>query len=87
MLGRALAQAERLGAQARVNGVSLPLAHVLSSEGSGGQDCLAGQLPGDDPVRPSYLLWTTVHGITSIERDDPASKDGYVTAHTPTRRT
>lgn len=22
---------------------------------------------GDDPVRPSYLLWTTIHGITSIE--------------------
>jgi hypothetical protein len=26
-----------------------------------------GLLAGDDPVRPSYLLWTTVHGITSIE--------------------
>jgi len=26
-----------------------------------------GVLAGDDPIRPSYLLWTTVHGITSIE--------------------
>jgi AcrR family transcriptional regulator len=26
-----------------------------------------GLLAGNDPVRPSYLLWTTVHGITSIE--------------------
>jgi AcrR family transcriptional regulator len=26
-----------------------------------------GLLAGDDPVRPSYLLWTTVHGVTSIE--------------------
>jgi AcrR family transcriptional regulator len=26
-----------------------------------------GLLVGDDPIRPSYLLWTTVHGITSIE--------------------
>ncbi len=26
-----------------------------------------GLLAGDDPIRPSYLLWTTVHGITSIE--------------------
>jgi AcrR family transcriptional regulator len=26
-----------------------------------------GLLAGDDPTRPSYLLWTTVHGITSIE--------------------
>ena len=26
-----------------------------------------GLLAGDDPVRPSYLLWTTIHGITSIE--------------------
>src|SRR6266702_1724533 len=24
-------------------------------------------LAGYDPVRPSYLLWTTVHGVTSIE--------------------
>jgi AcrR family transcriptional regulator len=27
----------------------------------------AGALAGTDPVRPAYLLWTTVHGITSIE--------------------
>ena len=27
----------------------------------------AGLLAGDDPVRPAYLLWTTIHGITSIE--------------------
>jgi AcrR family transcriptional regulator len=26
-----------------------------------------GLLAGDDPIRPSYLLWTTVHGVTSIE--------------------
>ena len=26
-----------------------------------------GLLAGNDPVRPSYLLWTTVHGVTSIE--------------------
>jgi AcrR family transcriptional regulator len=26
-----------------------------------------GLLSGDDPIRPSYLLWTAVHGITSIE--------------------
>ena len=26
-----------------------------------------GLLVGDDPIRPSYLLWTTVHGVTSIE--------------------
>ena len=26
-----------------------------------------GLLTGDDPVRPSYLLWTTIHGVTSIE--------------------
>ena len=26
-----------------------------------------GLLAGDDPIRPSYLLWATVHGITSIE--------------------
>ena len=26
-----------------------------------------GLLAGDDPIRPSYLLWTAVHGITSIE--------------------
>jgi hypothetical protein len=26
-----------------------------------------GLLDGDDPVRPSYLLWTTVHGVTGIE--------------------
>ena len=45
-LCRALAQAERLGAQGRVNGISLLLAHVSSFEGSGGQDGLAGQLPG-----------------------------------------
>src|SRR5260370_11883858 len=46
VLFRALAQAERLGAQSRVNGLPLLLAHVSSSEGSGGQDGLAGQLPG-----------------------------------------
>lgn len=27
----------------------------------------AGLLADDDPIRPSYLLWTTIHGITSIE--------------------
>jgi AcrR family transcriptional regulator len=27
----------------------------------------AGLVAGDDPVRPAYLLWTTMHGITSIE--------------------
>jgi AcrR family transcriptional regulator len=26
-----------------------------------------GLLAGDDPIRPSYLIWTTVHGLTSIE--------------------
>jgi AcrR family transcriptional regulator len=26
-----------------------------------------GLLSGEDPIRPSYLLWTAVHGITSIE--------------------
>jgi AcrR family transcriptional regulator len=26
-----------------------------------------GLLAGNDPIRPSYLLWTSVHGITSIE--------------------
>lgn len=26
-----------------------------------------GLVAGDDPVRPSYLLWTTMHGLTSIE--------------------
>ena len=26
-----------------------------------------GLVAGDDPVRPSYLLWTTMHGMTSIE--------------------
>jgi AcrR family transcriptional regulator len=26
-----------------------------------------GLLAGDNPIRPSYLLWTTVHGLTSIE--------------------
>jgi AcrR family transcriptional regulator len=26
-----------------------------------------GVLAGDDPLRPSYLLWTTIHGATSIE--------------------
>jgi AcrR family transcriptional regulator len=26
-----------------------------------------GLLDGDDPVRPSYMLWTTAHGVTSIE--------------------
>jgi AcrR family transcriptional regulator len=26
-----------------------------------------GLIVGDDPVRPSYLIWTTIHGITSIE--------------------
>jgi hypothetical protein len=25
------------------------------------------RLAGDDPIRPSYLLWTTIHGVTSIE--------------------
>jgi hypothetical protein len=41
VLGRALAQVERLGPHGRVNGVSLLLAHV-SSSGSGSQDGLAG---------------------------------------------
>lgn len=27
----------------------------------------AGLVDGDDPVRPAYLLWTAMHGITSIE--------------------
>jgi len=27
----------------------------------------AGLVAGDDPARPAYLLWTTVHGITSVE--------------------
>jgi AcrR family transcriptional regulator len=27
----------------------------------------AGAVAGDDPVRPAYLIWTTAHGITSIE--------------------
>lgn len=27
----------------------------------------AGLIAGDDPARPAYLLWTTMHGITSIE--------------------
>jgi AcrR family transcriptional regulator len=26
-----------------------------------------GLIVGDDPLRPSYLIWTTIHGITSIE--------------------
>jgi len=26
-----------------------------------------GTLPGDAPERPAYLLWTTMHGLTSIE--------------------
>jgi hypothetical protein len=26
-----------------------------------------GVLAGDEPTGPSYLLWTTIHGITSIE--------------------
>jgi AcrR family transcriptional regulator len=26
-----------------------------------------GLIAGDDPVRPAYLLWTAIHGITSIE--------------------
>jgi AcrR family transcriptional regulator len=26
-----------------------------------------GLVAGDDPVRPSYLLWTTMHGLTSTE--------------------
>src|SRR6266516_5832893 len=27
----------------------------------------AGLVAGDDPARPAYMLWTTMHGITSIE--------------------
>ncbi len=27
----------------------------------------AGLVAGDDPARPAYLLWTTMHGITSVE--------------------
>jgi AcrR family transcriptional regulator len=27
----------------------------------------SGLLAGEDPIRPAYLLWTTIHGITSIE--------------------
>jgi AcrR family transcriptional regulator len=27
----------------------------------------AGLVGGDDPVRPAYLLWTSMHGMTSIE--------------------
>jgi len=27
----------------------------------------SGQLAGNDPGRPSYLLWTAMHGLTSIE--------------------
>jgi AcrR family transcriptional regulator len=27
----------------------------------------AGLIAGDDPIRPSYLVWTAIHGIVSIE--------------------
>lgn len=27
----------------------------------------AGLVAGDDPTHPAYLLWTTMHGITSVE--------------------
>jgi hypothetical protein len=50
VLGCALAQVERFGAQGRINGVPLVLAHVSSSEGSGGQDGLAWQLSGGSLV-------------------------------------
>lgn len=32
-----------------------------------GQAQAHGHLAGKDPVRPSYLLWTAIHGMTSIE--------------------
>ena len=38
---------------------------LLTAQVSQSQD--RGLIAGDDPLGPSYLIWTTIHGITSIE--------------------